>query len=154
MIVEHKKYRLVLLAIVFCLQAWSCEEDTVKPKKSELFEGILEVDVLCNIVGGDTTDFLPRPQAGPANYSLKHACPNPALGKTTGIHWQIPQPDSVWILAYDRPGGPPVDTLYNQRSLAGSYVKYWTYNGPAGIYRIRMFTGSGFSSYGDVQLED
>ncbi len=154
MIVEHKRYRLVFLAIVLCLQVWSCEEDTVEPETNKSFEGILEVDVLCNIVGGDTTDFLPRPQTGPANYSLKYACPNPAQGKTTGIHWQIPQPDSVWILAYDRPGGPPVDTLYNRSSSAGSFVKSWTYDGPAGIYRIRMFTGSGFSSYGDVQLED
>ena len=151
---KHKSYRFALLAIVFCLHAWSCEEDSVTPSKNESFEGVLEVDVMCNVVGGDTTDFLPRPLPGGANYSLYYACPNPALGKTTGIHWQIPQPDSVWILAYDRPGGLPVDTLYNRSGPEGKYAISWTYDGPAGIYRIKMFTESGFSSYGDVQLEE
>ena len=146
--------RFALLILVFGLHAFSCEKDAVEPEQDKSFKGILEVDVLCNVIGGDTTDFLPRPESGAASYSLMYACPNPASGKATTIHLQIPQPDSVWILAYDRPGGPPVDTVWSFSWLAGSYSNYWKYDGPSGIYRIKMFTRSGFTSYGDVQLED
>ena len=69
----------------------------------EEFEGILEFDLDCRIVGGDTTDFFPRPNlppdgiiAPPKNYSLMSACPNPTDDLTI-VHFQISQPDSVWF---------------------------------------------------------
>jgi hypothetical protein len=133
--------------------AWSCNEDTTKPAEVQQFQGILETDVQCNILGGDTTDFQPRPAPGePDIYSLKYACPNPAQGKSTSIHWTVVAVDSVWILAFDTPGGSPVDTLHNGVVPPGNHIKHWSYDGPAGIYRIMMFTRSGFTSYGDVQL--
>jgi len=154
MTVTQVRSRILLMIGVFCLHAWSCGEDSVEPIKSTSFEGILETNTQCTILGGDTTDFLPRPLTGPANYSLKWACPNPALGKVTSIHLQLPQPDSVWIYIYDRPGRSPIDTLYNRILPAGTHSHSWKHDGPAGIYRIKMYTGSGFTSYGDVQLEN
>ncbi len=146
----------ILVIANLCLLIWSCGDETTTPGNSEeRFQGILEVDVACNIIGGDTTDFRPQLEpGGPEIYSLKYACPNPALGKTTWIHWSMPVRDSVWIYAFGAPGGSPVDTLYNRTAPPGQHSVRWSYAGPKGIYRIKMFTETGFTSYGDVLLED
>ena len=149
----------VLAAVVFV----SCEESSQKPIE-EKFEGILQMDNMCNVLGGDATDFLPRPEVcidttvvppvacPPKNYSLVGACPNPSDGGTE-IQFAISEIDSVWIFAYDRPGLPPVDTLFNQGNRRpGVYTVVWQSPSGPGIYRIRMFTASGFRSYGDVQF--
>ena len=149
------KYAIKRIAYLSVL-SWSCgDETTIQGKIEENFEGILEVDAVCNILGGDTTDFRPQPEpGGPEIYSLKYACPNPAGGKTTSIHWSIPVRDSVWIYAFDMPGGSPVDTLYNRTAPPGHHSVLWSFTGPEGIYRVKMFTETGFTSYGDVLLED
>ena len=148
--------KFILVVIATELLAWSCGEDSTKPEeKKQVFEGILETDAFCNIIGGDTTDFQPRAGPGePEIMSLKYACPNPAVGRTTTIYWAIPTVDSVWILAFDRPGGLPVDTIYNRTDTPGVHSKEWSYDGPAGIYRVVMHTESGFTSYGDIKFED
>lgn len=140
----------------------SCE-DGHRPLEQLPFEGILQFDDLCRVVGGDTTDFYPRPQGSidttvtpplvrpPENYSFIGACPNPTQGPTVSIKFQIPQPDSVWILVYDRTNSAPLDTFWAVRCpFAGVYAKYEHNPGRSGIFRFEMHTQSGFRSYGDV----
>jgi hypothetical protein len=137
--------------------------DNQKPQLDQRpFEGIREFDVDCNLVGGDTTDFEPRPMASfdstvvppvvhlPRNYSLVAACPNPTQGPTTSIEFVMPQPDSVWLFVYDRTNSPPIDTLYARRSPAGTHRIIWSRPGASGILRVEMNTESGFRSHGDV----
>jgi hypothetical protein len=152
--VKYRRIQKLLLLVLAPSMSLTCGGEPVNPgDESEKFSGILIVDAECNIIGGDTTDFQPRSKPGePEILSLKYACPNPAVGKSTWIHWAIPQQDSVWLYAYDTPGGDPIDTLYSRTGPPGSYSCLWAYSGPAGIYRIRMFTESGFTSYGDVML--
>jgi len=166
-VMERIRRRIMAVAIATSLGFVGCADDPEGPgDRSDQFEGILETDFNCNIIGGDTTDFLPRPEGdidttvvppvigGPTNYSLAYACPNPnTVGWTTFIHWQIPQTDSVWIFLFDEPGAEPVDTLYNRRAPAGSFAIIWQPDAP-GIFRIRMYTESGFTSYGDVLIND
>ena len=159
-------HKILVLCVVGVALVVSCEDDTSRPAKGDgegPFQGILQMDRNCIITGGDTTDFLPRPEGfidttvvpphggPPTNYSLIGACPNPSIAGTE-IHWQIPRPDSVWILAFDAPGAPPIDTLYNRSGRTGSYIIPWRPAQP-GFYRIRMFTATGFKSYGDVLIE-
>ena len=133
----------------------ACSEDSTGPVEQQAFTGILETSRQCQIIGGDTTDFQPRPLsvgAVPTNYSLIAACPNPT-STNTSIKFQIPQPDSVWLLVFDRPGGPAIDTLFNRAANAGVYSVQWVHDGPDGVYRVVMGTASGFESYGDVQFD-
>jgi hypothetical protein len=143
----------------------SCEDSTEKPVVvTEKFEGILQTDEDCNILGGDTTDFLPRPEPsdidttvfpphiGPVkNTALAYTCPNPAEQWTT-TYFQMSEPDSVWVFVYKEPSGAPVDTLINRYGFAGGYLVTWPMPQGPGIYRIKMFTASGFHSYGDVEF--
>ena len=153
-----------MVPVVVAVVCWlGCEDSTEKPVVSQKFEGILRTDPDCNIVGGDTTDFLPRPQVSvdttlvppvagpPLNNSLDRACPNPAEFSTQ-IYFEVSEPDSVWLLAYDEPNTPPVDTLFNRSAQAGVYMVTWSAPRGPGIYRVRMFTAGGFRSYGDVQF--
>jgi hypothetical protein len=147
---------IVLVTLIFCLYACSDREvpgEPVLPNQSSSFEGIWECDESFNSVGGDTTDFQPLPLPRYSNYSLHRVCPNPVSGNPIKVVWQMPQPDSVWILVYDQPGELPVDTIVTLNGKEGIYLKNWTVDYPAGIYRIVMFTGSGFSSYGDIRFE-
>jgi len=159
-------HKILLLFIGGCAFVGSCTDDASRPGKDQgegAFRGILRMDQNCKITGGDTMDFLPRPEGfidttvvppvvgPPTNYSLIGACPNPAM-LGTDIHWQIPQPDSVWILAFDAAHAQPIDTLYNRSGRTGSYWVQWVPAHP-GFYRIRMFTATGFKSYGDVLIE-
>ncbi len=143
----------------------ACDEST-QPPAEETFEGILRMDEFCVILGGDTSDFMPRPEAfidttvvppiigPPDNFSLIGACPNPSDGSTS-VHFQISEIDSVWIFVYDRPGAVPIDTIFNQgNSSIGSYTVSWQKPGGAGIYRIVMRSATGFQSYGDVEFTD
>ena len=143
----------LFLIVVLVSQAACGGDNPAGTRDAENFEGILEMDLLCRIIGGDTTDFQPRPEGQPPNYSLVGACPNPTNGTTT-IMFQLPQQDSVWILVYDRPSGGPIDTLFNSAAAPGSWSIIWTNNGPDGIYRVVMRTASGFQSYGDVQFDE
>ena len=153
--------RVLIVLAVAVLSA--CDDSTQKPVVTEKFEGILQTDELCAVIGGDTTDFLPRSDAWvdttvfpPAAYppthpSLDGACPNPAE-TSTQVHFSLNERDSVWLFAYDEPGAAPVDTLFKQSARPGHYMITWhAPNGP-GIYRLRMFTASGFQSYGDVEF--
>jgi len=134
--------------------ALACCDDAAGPSGDDgAFSGILETDPSCNVIGGDTTDFLPRPTTDPPNTCLKYACPNPTEGELTSLYFQIAQDDSVWILVYDRPKSPPVDTLYAQQSRSGAYGIAWRNCGCSGIYRVVMHTASGFTSYGDVEFK-
>ena len=71
----QKFFFTAFLLIVFCII--NCKDST-KPKEEE-FTGILQVDEFGNILGGDTTDFQPRPLNDnngvgmPLNYSLIYA---------------------------------------------------------------------------------
>jgi hypothetical protein len=159
-------HKILVLFVACSALIGSCSDDTSRPGKDEgegPFQGILEMDWTCRITGGDTLDFLPRPEGfidttvtppvlgPPTNYSLIGACPNPA-SMGTDIHWQIPQPDSVWILAFDTAYGRAIDTIYCGSGPTGSYAVNWSPAEP-GFYRIRMFTATGFKSYGDVLIE-
>jgi hypothetical protein len=150
--------RCMLAAASLMLLYSACDdESSVAPKKSGVFEGILAVELPdCHIVGGDTTDFQPRPESQdmmPTNYSLIYACPNPTIGETW-IVFQIPQQDSVWLFVYDKPGRMPIDTLYAASGPAGVYTINFENQGPLGIYRVMMHTASGFESYGDVEFRN
>ena len=150
-----------LIASVGLIALTSCD-DTQSPRLEQRpFEGILRFDERCQVIGGDSTDFWPRPSCvppdssifcgGPANYSLEGACPNPA-GTATWIRFQIPAPDSVWVLVYDRTNAPPIDTLYAQRMPTGTHGFRWRNARGPGIFRVEMRTQSGFRSHGDVEF--
>ena len=149
---------LVLIAVIL-----SCGDDQGPQVKQEPFTGIREFDLDCRLLGGDSTDFEPRPISmvdtttvpptvyPPQNYSLVSACPNPCDGQTV-IHFNIPQADSVWLLVYDRTNSPPIDTLYARRGWAGAYGIIWSNPGAQGVFRVEMNTQSGFRSHGDVEF--
>ncbi len=143
-------FKVSIAAIALALFAACGDEGSTMPKK-ERFEGILVVDLGCNVVGGDTTDFLPRPTAD--NYSLVYACPNPT-DWLTRVLFHIPEQDSVWIFVFAEPGAPPMDTLLHKVMRPGFYSVDWTNDGPFGIYRVEMHTGTGFESFGDVLFEE
>jgi hypothetical protein len=140
----------------------SCDDHQSPQLDQRPFEGIREFDEFCRSIGGDTTDFVPRPIASvdttvvppvvgpPQNYSLVAACPNPTLGPTTVVQFVISQRDSVWLLVYDRTNSPPIDTLYARNSPPGAYGITWYNPGGDGILRVEMNTASGFRSHGDV----
>ncbi|MGA9117645.1 MAG: hypothetical protein WB626_12810 [Bacteroidota bacterium] len=146
----------VCLALIF-IPAGCTKDQTSEPAPSP-FSGILETDSSCTIIGGDTTDFLPRPtlsgppQGTPSNYSLIMACPNPVPGDTTTIEFQIPVTDSVWLEAFVVPSAAPVATILRERLPAGVYRILWGFSGANRIYRVQMSTQNGFSSYGDVEF--
>ena len=146
------KYYAILMITLHSVLICSCDEESVKPSCGGSFEGILEHDHACNIIGGDSTDFQPFPQIGKLSYSLVGACPNPVDFHTADIWWQLAQPDSVLILIYDRHGCPPIDTLFNRSGPEGVYNVQWARPKRGEIYRIKMITASGFSSYGDIQF--
>jgi hypothetical protein len=151
------------IALLLLGAVYSCGDDQRPQLEQKPFVGIREFDVDCNLLGGDSTDFEPRPTSiidtsvvppvvyPPQNYSLVCACPNPAAGTTT-VGFNIPQPDSVWLFVYDRTNAPPIDTLYARRSQVGSYRITWFNPGARGIFRVEMNTLSGFQSHGDVQF--
>jgi hypothetical protein len=133
------------------------KKGTVQPAQ-ETFSGIRETDANCIDLGGDMTEFLPRPTVGPGgniptDFSLIGACPNPVVGDTTITRFQIPVTDSVIIQAIPRPVAAPVALIYNQRAFAGVYSIRWGFSGPRGMYRVQMSTGGGFSAYGDVEFK-
>src|SRR5262245_50337808 len=144
--------------------ASSCDENPGPPPEQRPFEGIREFDEDCVSIGGDTTDFMPRPivlvdttvvppyVGFSRNYSLVAACPNPTRTSTTLIEFVMPQPDSVWLLVYDRTNSPPIDTLYARSSPAGTHKIMWYNPSANGIFRVEMSTRSGFRSHGDVQF--
>ena len=149
----------LVLTLGFMLVIQGCsEDDSVKPALKEEFTGILKFDENCNIIGGDATDFIPRPDlpsggviAPPTNYSLVSACPNPADGLTI-VHFQTSEPDSIWFLVYDRTNSAPMDTLRAGTYFAGAHGFQWSSDGETGIFRIEMRSSSGFTSYGDVEF--
>ena len=147
---------LIISSLILLYSACG-DESPVNIKKPEVFAGILVVELPdCHIVGGDTTDFQPRPESHdmlPTNYSLKYACPNPTIGGTW-VYFQIPQQDSVWLFVYDKPGGMPIDTLYAALGPAGAYSVDFENKGSLGIYRVVMHAAGGFESYGDVEFKD
>jgi len=156
---SHRLAFSLLAALVFS----SCSDSSVKPVVTEKFEGILQTDLDCRILGGDMTDFLPRPETyvdttvsppivfPPLNNSLAYTCPNPAEVWSV-IHFQLSEPDSVWLFVYDEPGAPPVDTLFSEMGEVGAYMIQWKMPKGPGLYRVRMFTARGFRSYGDVEF--
>jgi len=154
--INDSRCALVISSLILTYSACG-DESPVNTKKPEVFAGILVVELPdCHIVGGDTTDFQPRPESHdmlPTNYSLKYACPNPTIGGTS-VYFQIPQQDSVWLFVYDRPGGMPIDTLYAASGRAGAYSVDFENKGPLGIYRVVMHAAGGFESYGDVEFND
>jgi hypothetical protein len=153
----------LLVGLVLGIAILSCGDDQGPQPAQEPFEGIREFDWECRLLGGDSTDFEPRPISitdtttvpptvyPPQNYSLVSACPNPTVGSTT-IHFNIPQTDSVWLFVYDRTNAPPIDTLYARRWLAGAYSIFWSNPGAQGVFRVEMNTQSGFKSHGDVEF--
>jgi hypothetical protein len=156
----NRRARLGIATISALVAGLIACEDNQTPPKPQPFEGILEFDIRCDVLGGDTTDFYPRPLADttvappfegpPVNYSLIGACPNPNRGMTW-IEFQVPRPDSVWLLVYDRTNSPPIDTLWAARCpSAGVYSQIWSNPGRSGILRVEMHTESGFRSHGDV----
>lgn len=138
----------------------ACGDNQGPPVQHLPFEGIRQFDENCVSIGGDTTDFIPRPRypsdstvaIPPQNYSLVAACPNPTQFSSTRIEFQIPQPDSVWLFVYDRTNSPPIDTLYAHNAPAGNHLIAWYNPGAEGIFRVEMRTRSGFRSHGDVQF--
>ena len=163
---NRKLHRIIVLFIAGAALIAACSDDGSSPRNNQgdgPFRSILQMDENCEIVGGDTLDFQPRPEGfidtmavppvvgPPTNYSLIGACPNPGI-QCTQIHWQIPQPDSVWILVFDAMRAPAMDTLYSRSGPAGSYTIIWCPE-QTGYYRIRMYTATGFVSYGDVLIE-
>ena len=70
------------------------------------------------------------------------------------MYFQLSAPeDSVWVLVYDKPNTPAVDTLFSKgNAKVGAYTVMWEAPRGPGIYRIKMFTSSGFHSYGDVEF--
>ncbi len=140
-----------LIPVFVILAVLACSDDgPMKGDNDETFKGILEMDIFCNVIGGDTTDFQPRPE--PGNYSLIGACPNPIIGDAAVIKFKIPQADSVWIFVFDKPNSPPIGMLFNHQIPEGVYEIMWNNTGPMGIYRVEMYAASGFTSYGDVQF--
>jgi hypothetical protein len=146
--------------------AWlSCGDDQGPRSERRSFEGIREFDWNCNPIGGDTTDFMPRPLGDidttvappivgpPLNYSLIAACPNPTQGSTT-LRFQIPQADSVWLFVYDFTNSPPIETVYARRGPTGVYAIRWLNLNAPGVFRVEMNAGNGFRSHGDVQFDE
>jgi hypothetical protein len=154
----RKMNNTILIICAIVLGVWfGCSEESTGPKCDDKFEGILEVDYECNILGGDTTDFQPRPQWDPhtlevLNHSLIYACPNPVEGYFTVIKFQIPRRDSVSIFLYDRPCRGPVDTICSRVLDKGVYAYSVMHNYVPGIYRVKMYTAGGFASYGDIEF--
>ena len=145
----------LVLTIVILLALVGCKDDGSSPPPPESFSGILMTDATGTILGGDTTDFQPRPLSNghlPTNYSFICAYPNPVDGNSVYLRYQLPQPDTVLIRVYDGPNRPPVDTLSNDIRPAGSFLILWTWSGPKGILRAEMTTPTGFRSYGDIQF--
>ena len=152
---------LVILLLIAAVG--SCGDDQGPLLEQKPFEGIREFDLECRLIGGDSTDFEPRPVGlvdtvivppigyPPQNYSLVSACPNPAMG-TTIIHFNLPQSDFVWLLVYDRTNSPPIDTLFARLGPAGSHAVVWSNPGARGVFRVEMSTQSGFRSHGDVEF--
>lgn len=138
------------VATLVTVHAVSCDNNEAPLREQLPFEGIRELDEFCNSVGGDTTDFVPRPSG--SNYSLEGTCPNPTQGSTANITFQIPQPDSIWLFVYERTNTPPSDTLYAGLLPAGRHRYTWHNSSVGGIFRVEMNTKSGFRSYGDVQF--
>lgn len=150
-----KLHSFSTLAVVILLCQPACKEDETIPPPIESFSGILLADANGNILGGDTTDFQPRPQTNgqqPGNYSFICAFPNPVDGNSVSVKFQIPQSDTILIRAYDRPNALPVDTIFHAFGRAGSHIILWNWSGTEGIFRAEMTTSSGFQSYGDIQF--
>jgi hypothetical protein len=149
----------LIVCIAITVFVAGCKKDEPTQPAHEGFAGIMTTDAGCTVIGGDTTDFLPRPITTvgfphtPLNYSLIKACPNPVAGDTVSIEFQIPVADSVFIYASATTNAPPVATILNERLPAGVFRILWGFGGPRGIYRVRMTTGSGFSAYGDVEFQ-
>jgi len=136
----------------------SCEEPTpTRTGPPSQFEGILETDAICTVIGGDTTDWRPRPRSEMnvvVESGVLPACPNPAVATTT-LSFALADTDSVWILAYDRPGAAPVDTIVNSGGRRpGAYLLAWSNPGGPGIYRVRFFSARGLRAYGDVEFTE
>lgn len=152
--------KTVLIVCAVVLAVWfGCSDESTGPKCDEKFAGILEVDFEGNILGGDTTDFQPRPQWDPQtltvlNHSLIYAYPNPVEGYVTIIKFQVPQRDSVWIFLYDRPCRGPIDTICSRMCNKGVYEYSVLHHYVPGIYRVKMYTASGFRSYGDIEFRE
>ncbi len=146
---------LRFLTIAFLLTPAGCKEDQISPPPPELFAGILMTDANGTVLGGDTTDFQPRPLSNgqlPANYSFICAYPNPADGDVVNLRFQLPQTDTVLIRVYDSPNHPAIDTLWDGVRPPGSHLLQWNWSGPKGILRAEMTTSTGFRSYGDIQF--
>ena len=140
------------------LNVTSCKKEQTLETRQEPFSGIMETNVNCVVIGGGTTDFLPRPTRSgqfpnlPTNYSLVKACPNPVLGDTTFIEFQIPVADSVWLQVFATTNAPPIATILSERLPLGYFRFRWGFNGPNGVYRVWMYAGNGFTAYGDVEF--
>jgi hypothetical protein len=151
----------LIVCIAITVFVAGCKNDEPTQPAHEGFAGIMTTDTGCTVIEGDTTDFLPRPitTAGfphtPLNYSLIKACPNPVVGDSIYIEFQLPVADSVLLVAFATTNAAPVATIHNSNGPlpAGVYRVLWGFGGPRGIYRVRMTTGSGFSAYGDVEFQ-
>ncbi len=157
MIILQTYYKIYFVILIVILGV-ACSENSSTESKEESFSGILMTDEEGNILGGDTTDFQPRPINGnngaPLNYSLVCAYPNPVLNDTVTIKFQVPQPDSIIIKLYDKPNSGHVEILLNTSKWTGIHQIRWINTLNNGIYRVTMNTDSGFYSYGDIEFKD
>lgn len=149
-----KGYPLLGVFIIYVL--YGCSENQSLAPEPE-FSGILLTDGNGKVLGGDETDFLPRPQQGlngePLNIAMFPAFPNPVIGDTVILQFQLPEPDTVSFFIQDRPESAPIDTLLLNVSLPkGLLAVLWYYSG-TGIFRASMKTKSGFSSFGDIEFK-
>ncbi|MFH0766041.1 MAG: T9SS type A sorting domain-containing protein [Calditrichota bacterium] len=81
----------------------------------------------------------------PADYYLNAAYPNPFNRRTT-LRFGLPRQDGMNIAIYDIQERL-ITTLYSGRREAGNYAVNWdALNYAAGIYFVRLETGSGFKA--------
>ena len=149
--------RLALSSLVLVAIA-GCERGQGTAPETEVFSGILLTDANMNVIGGDATDFQPRPLVGPGNEPLNDALypafPNPSEDDRIILMYQLTQPDSVSIFLFAQPNSPPIDTLVNwfhrQKAV---YAVIAEDSGLSGVLRVTMETGRGFRSFGDIQFK-
>ena len=149
--------RLALSFVVLVVIA-GCDRGQGTAPDPDIFSGILLTDANMKILGGDATDFQPRPLVGPGNEPLNDALypafPNPSEDDRIILMFQLTQPDSVTILLFAHPNSAPIDTLANwfhhQKAVYAIIVED---PGLLGVLRVTMETGRGFRSFGDIQFK-
>jgi len=149
---KNSIHALVLLLAIVSLQSCYKEPTSISEKK---IEGILLTDENGNILGGDVTDFQPRPKQDslgkPSNFSFDRAYPNPTSDNFITLKFQLPVSDSITFRMYSQSNELLVFSKI--RYTAGVHTRQWGNPYSKGIYRIEMSNSNGFSSYGDVEFK-